>query len=121
TIMKWQSDLLAIPKVAYDSVLQLQQNMYIKKAGVNFGTVIRQELIPSHELVISTIYSGNIPELEVDQETALNYLRRKDINMDTFIHGWAVVTYLSVRIGLVKILPNRINNYYPKDWRILNK
>ncbi|RYY42786.1 MAG: RsmB/NOP family class I SAM-dependent RNA methyltransferase, partial [Chitinophagaceae bacterium] len=39
TIMKWQSDLLAIPKVAYDSVLQLQQNMYIKKAGVNFGTV----------------------------------------------------------------------------------
>jgi NOL1/NOP2/fmu family ribosome biogenesis protein len=35
--------------------------------------------------------------------------------------GWAVVTYRSLPLGWIKLLQNRVNNYYPKEWRILNK
>jgi NOL1/NOP2/fmu family ribosome biogenesis protein len=59
--------------------------------------------------------------VEVDEATALDFLRRKDIIINADARGWATVKYRDVALGLVKILPNRINNYYPREWRILNK
>jgi NOL1/NOP2/fmu family ribosome biogenesis protein len=99
----------------------LQAGLYIKKAGVKMGTIIRNELVPYHELVLSTIASGKINSVVVDEETALDFLRRKDIKINTNARGWATINYGEVSLGLVKILPNRINNYYPREWRILNK
>ena len=32
--------------------------------------------------------------------------------------GWRVVTYQGQRLGWVKLLEKRMNNYYPKSWRI---
>lgn len=120
--LKWQDDILAIPAAVFDAVVQLQQNMYIKKAGINIGNIIRDELIPSHELVVSTVVLKEmLASVEVTEVQALDYLRRKDINIDTPLRGWAVIHYHGIALGLVKILPNRLNNYYPKDWRILNK
>ncbi len=118
---KWQNDMLAIPKANWAKFLKLQQALYIKKAGINMGSMARNELIPSHELVISSHYAGAFGAIVVDELTALDYLRRKDIILDTTIRGWTVLVYNELVLGLVKILPNRINNYYPKEWRILNK
>lgn len=121
SFLKWQNDILAVPSFIFDAVLLLQQHMYIKKAGINMGSIIRNELIPSHELVLSSVVSPVLEKVTVDEATALNYLRRKDILIDTDKRGWAVITYQDIALGLVKILPNRVNNYYPKEWRILNK
>ncbi|MBC7937903.1 MAG: RNA methyltransferase [Rhizobacter sp.] len=119
--LKWQKDMLAIPAAVYDAVLFVQQNLYIKKAGINMGSIIRDQLVPDHEWVLSTIANIVFPFIEVDEATALDFLRRKDIYIDTEKHGWSVITYGNTALGLVKILSNRVNNYYPKDWRILNK
>lgn len=121
SFLKWQEDILAVPASIFEPVVQLQQNMYVRKAGINMGNIIRDELIPSHELIISTASNGKLPVVQVETPVALDYLRRKDIHIDTEIRGWAVISYESIALGLVKILPNRLNNYYPKDWRILNK
>ncbi|MFT3981570.1 MAG: RNA methyltransferase [Ferruginibacter sp.] len=119
--IKWQDEVLAIPAAIYEDLLFLQQNLYIKKAGINMGAIIRDELLPSHELVLSAAYAHTLPELEADEKTALDYLRRNDIRFETNTRGWAVVTFGGTALGLVKLLPNRVNNYYPRDWRILNK
>ncbi|WP_317038818.1 methyltransferase RsmF C-terminal domain-like protein [Sphingobacterium populi] len=34
--------------------------------------------------------------------------------------GWLLVRYQGVNLGWIKALPNRINNYYPKELRISN-
>jgi NOL1/NOP2/fmu family ribosome biogenesis protein len=83
--------------------------------------VIRNELIPHHELAISTVVSNRLPSIDVDLQTALQYLRRQDIKINSDIKGWALIRYHDLPLGWVKMLPNRINNYYPKEWRILNK
>jgi 16S rRNA C967 or C1407 C5-methylase (RsmB/RsmF family)/NOL1/NOP2/fmu family ribosome biogenesis protein len=119
---KWQNEVLAIPSSVFDWVMQLHQKMYIKKAGINMGSIIRNQLIPSHELVVSNVLNNNkFSSLALEDITALDYLRRKDIQPNTDIRGWAIVSYVGLVLGLVKILPNRLNNYYPKEWRILNK
>jgi NOL1/NOP2/fmu family ribosome biogenesis protein len=99
----------------------IQSALYIKKAGVKVGVIIRNELIPAHELALSNIINPLISAIEVDKATALQYLRKQEISVGSNAKGWILITYLQIRLGWVKVLPNRINNYYPKDWRIINK
>ncbi len=119
--IKQQDDVLALPLCLQEELPVLQSALYIKKAGVKLGTVIRNELVPDHELAVSNIRSKHFPLLELDDATALQYLRRQDIRPQTAIKGWALACCRNLPLGWVKILPNRINNYYPAAWRIVNK
>ena len=121
SFLKWQNEVLVFPSSVYEQLLLLQSVLYIKKAGVKMGAIIRNELIPDHELAVSTVLSQKIDAVSVDLFTALQYLRRKDVNIESNLKGWALIKYNNMCLGLVKILPNRVNNYYPKAWRILNK
>jgi NOL1/NOP2/fmu family ribosome biogenesis protein len=38
-----------------------------------------------------------------------------------FDKGWALATYKNTNLGWLKVLQNRINNYYPVEWRILKE
>ena len=119
--IKQNEDIIAMPLHLHNDLAAIQNSLYIKKAGVKMGAVIRDELIPHHELALSTIISKGIPSIEVDLQTALQYLRKQEIKIKYSLKGWALIKYQQLPLGWVKILPNRINNYYPKEWRILNK
>jgi NOL1/NOP2/fmu family ribosome biogenesis protein len=58
------------------------------------------------------------PIIELELESALLFLNRGDLKMATPTQGWALVSYQGRLLGFVKVLPNRVNNYYPKEWRI---
>jgi 16S rRNA C967 or C1407 C5-methylase (RsmB/RsmF family)/NOL1/NOP2/fmu family ribosome biogenesis protein len=119
--IKWQEEVLAFPAALLEEVFFLQSELYLKKLGVKLGTIIRNQLIPHHEWATSTMSSAILPMIELDEQTALQYLRRNEIDLNTEARGWALVSYRNLPLGLVKLLPGRINNYYPKEWRILNK
>ncbi len=119
--IKQNEEAIAIPIHLEDDLNIILSSLYIKKAGVKMGAVIRDELIPHHELAVSTIINPVITSVEIDLETALQYLRKQEIKIDTAIKGWVLIKYQQLPLGWVKILPNRVNNYYPKQWRILNK
>ena len=119
--IKQQEDVIAMPNHLENDLAVIQHSLYIKKAGVKLGSIIRNELIPDHELALSNIANKSLPFVEVDRETALQYLRRQELKIDTLLKGWALLTHQQLPLGWIKLLPNRINNYYPKDWRILNK
>ncbi len=116
-----QDDILALPPQMAAALPLLQQNLYIRKAGIKLGTIIRNELIPHHELAVSSIINKTLPALEVDKPTALQYLRRQEVQLATDIKGWALLQYGTLKLGWIKFLHNRVNNYYPKEWRILNR
>lgn len=92
-----------------------------RKAGVALGSLAGNDLIPAHDLAVSTLLHPNVSRLELDLETALQYLRKLTWTPDAPHKGWTVVTYQHMPLGWIKALPNRINNYYPSHWRILNK
>jgi 16S rRNA C967 or C1407 C5-methylase (RsmB/RsmF family)/NOL1/NOP2/fmu family ribosome biogenesis protein len=121
SFIKLKDEVLAIPAQFADELFALQSALYIKKAGVKLGTIIRDQLVPDHELALSTIIASSIPTVAVDKKTALEYLRKEEIKLDVAEKGWVLLTYQQLPIGWVKILPNRVNNYYPKEWRILHK
>jgi len=121
SFFKWQEEIIAIPATILNEIPFLQSSLYLKKAGVKIGSIIRNELIPDHEFALSRLMSDSVPSVDVDMESALQYLRRQDIAVDTELKGWVLIKFQNMPLGWIKILPNRINNYYPKGWRILNK
>jgi len=94
-------------------------NLYIKKAGIELGVVKGKDLIPSHELAMSHLDLSEIKKNNLSIEQALQYLSKKEVNIDTDSTGWALAFFDNIPLGWIKILPNRINNYYPTEWRIL--
>lgn len=108
-----------LKKCNMDDIAALYPVLYIKKPGIRAGKIMKDELIPSHELALSTIIALNLSGIDADPETALEYLRKKDFSADNASKGWNVVRFMGHNLGWVKILPNRINNYYPSALRIL--
>ena len=104
-----------------DNLQFLQSKLYIKKSGVHAGKIAGKDLIPDHELALSLITNNQIPRINLSISEALSYLRRDEIKISSDIKGWALMCYDNFALGWAKILPNRVNNYYPKELRILKE
>ena len=55
---------------------------------------------------------------EADLKTALTYLKKEDIPAIPVKADWLLVSYKDIALGWCKNLGSRLNNYYPKEWRI---
>lgn len=97
----------------------LSQTLYLRKAGVRLGRLAGRELLPDHELVLSTALRADSPSLHLDRENALKFLKKEAFEYEAETTGWTAVRYDGHALGWAKVLPNRLNNYLPKDWRIL--
>ena len=120
SFMKWKDSVLAFPFAMENEIGLLQQHLYLRQVGVNLGQFTAKELIPEHAFAISGILSNSVNNISFDKEKSLQYLRKADVRLEDYHKkGWALVQYAGLGLGWIKILQNRINNYYPKEWRIL--
>jgi 16S rRNA C967 or C1407 C5-methylase (RsmB/RsmF family)/NOL1/NOP2/fmu family ribosome biogenesis protein len=115
------ANILAIPANFEHTLHQVKNALYLKKAGINLGSLIRTELVPDHELAMSNLAAEHWPVVETDLEIGLQFLRKQAFHLATIPKGWALLSYRKIPLGWIKGLSNRINNYYPKEWRILHK
>ncbi|MFZ2783689.1 MAG: RNA methyltransferase [Sediminibacterium sp.] len=115
---KQQEAIRLFPASYMNALRQLASALYIKKAGIEIGSIKGKDLIPSHELAVSILDKSGLRVVTVDKDQALQYLRRKELRLEAPV-GWCLLQYGGVCLGWVKVLPNRINNYYPAEWRIL--
>lgn len=117
-------DLLHIfPKIYEQDLAALQKVLYLKNAGTEIGRVVGKDLIPSHDLALSNRIHKDISFLNLDLEQMLTYLRKENLSPSVNpeeLRGWLIVRYANMDLGWIKAMPNRINNYYPKEVRIAN-
>lgn len=100
----------------------LQSNLYLKKSGVRLGKIMGKDLVPNHELALSLVKNNQLQKVELDRSQAINYLKRDEFSLDdTGLKGWALMCYQGHAMGWAKLLHNRLNNYFPKELRIVNK
>lgn len=116
---KQHENILAIHAKWKQDVALLQKNVYIRKAGVTVGAIKGKDLIPDHELAVSLLMNENVQRINVGYDEAIRYLKKKEMEMKNISKGWFVVDYCNVHLGWIKVLHNRVNNYYPTNWRIL--
>jgi 16S rRNA C967 or C1407 C5-methylase (RsmB/RsmF family)/NOL1/NOP2/fmu family ribosome biogenesis protein len=107
-LKKWEEEVATISKA-----------LYVRKSGVAIGTVKGKDLIPHHELALSHLLPADFASLNLEKDDALKYLKRQDLHLDSAKKGWTIIRFGDIGLGWVKVLPNRVNNYYPTNWRIL--
>jgi len=113
-----EEDIFAFP-AALQRELGLYDKMRVLKKGTSLGRLIRQNFIPSHEMVMDGLASETMPRVALNIEQALDFMQRKNLDIKPEnTKGWFVYSYEGVDIGLAKNLGDRINNHYPADWRI---
>lgn len=121
---KWileQGDFrIAISSIHKSHLEFLHSQIKLVKKGILVGKMIRNELIPDHELAMSPecIYNNRI---ELTLKQAIDFLKKNEFVTEVHQKGWYLVTYKGHPLGWIKHLGKRINNYYPSNYRILSK
>jgi NOL1/NOP2/fmu family ribosome biogenesis protein len=87
--------------------------------GVEVGCLKGQDLVPAPELALSLAVSNALPAVALDRTNALLFLKKETISVPHAPQGWTLVRHQELNLGWVKVLKDRVNNYYPKNWRIL--
>lgn len=72
---------------------------------------------PSHRLAMS-LKKDEVKHIEVDESTALKYLRGMTFDCPANEKGWRVVTYLGYPLGWCKAVNGVAKNHLPKGLRI---
>ncbi|AMQ55355.1 methyltransferase RsmF C-terminal domain-like protein [Algoriphagus sanaruensis] len=97
---------------------KISQALSLRYFGVELGKKQKNEWIPSHEWALSLLPKNGFAHVELNKDQALEYLRKNDQSFDDLPKGWVLFTHQNLPLGWAKNLGNRLNNYYPKDWRI---
>lgn len=118
-LVKIGSTVYAIPQNLVNDVNVLSNHLHVIYSGTMLGELVRDKLLPAHSLAMSDLVSPTIEKIELNYEQAIRYLQKKELKEVDAGKGWKLVTYKNYPLGWINALPNRINNYYPKELRIL--
>jgi len=112
----------AVPSILFSDYLQVKNaGLKILSAGVTMGEIKGGDLIPAHDLAMSSALSETaFPQWIVNKETAWNYLRKNVFrNIPTELpEAYVLIVYKGHPLGFIKNIGTRFNNLYPQIWQI---
>jgi 16S rRNA C967 or C1407 C5-methylase (RsmB/RsmF family)/NOL1/NOP2/fmu family ribosome biogenesis protein len=120
-LIKGNNSFFALSSSLVNEYSILNSVLNIRYKGTGIGQIMKDRLVPEHSFALSTIISDDIAFNELSYEDAIKYLQRQDVNFNTSGKGWQLVRFNGYNLGWINVLPNRINNYYPKELRILKQ
>ena len=97
-----------------------EKGLKVMTHGINPPTQKGKKTIPDISLALSINQKENdYPHIDVDRQTAINYLRREAISLTADTpRGIVTITYEGLGLGFANNIGNRANNLYPQEWRI---
>ena len=111
--------LTAFPESKIQVLNALSEQLRIISFGLPVAQFKKNDLLPEHTFALSVDRNPDIFEtIELDLRDALLFQKKEEIRISSTAKGWLLVQYQGVPLGFVKNLGNRVNNYFPKEWRI---
>lgn len=119
--LRFRNSIIALPEKQVQHFMQLSTHLSIVYAGVTIGEIFKEKLVPDHALAQSLLLSENVKTVDLSYADAIKYLQRQEVLCTPQSIGWQVVRYKEKPLGWINALKNRVNNYYPKEIRILKQ
>lgn len=94
-----------------------QTGVQTLRAGVRLGEFVNGRISPSHSLAMC-LKKGEAGFIEIDEETALKYLRGQTFNCDQNLKGWFIAAINGFPLGWCKATGGVAKNHLPKGLRI---
>ena len=105
----------------YKAVQALSEGLTAIYSGVAMGQIFKGKLKPDWALSQFVGLDNNSVAAEsLDEERALDYLRKRDIAVGGMTEGINLVTHNGRALGFAKRVGNRCNNLYPNSLKIMN-
>ena len=120
-IYRWKENYFLLSNEQLKMMNELSDRVKIIYAGVELASKKHNEFIPSPALALYE--QINIPafnNLNLSKELALSFLRKDSLQIQSEDKGWMLTLFNNHPLGWVKSLGNRMNNYFPMEWRIKN-
>lgn len=118
-LFRHEQTVYAWPELLADEMAFLLQHMRVLYSGIRVGELIRDKLVPDHALAMHNRRQPQWPGESLTLEMAVRYLQRKEFIAQGSNKGWVLAEYQGNSLGWMNILTGRINNYYPRELRIL--
>jgi 16S rRNA C967 or C1407 C5-methylase (RsmB/RsmF family)/NOL1/NOP2/fmu family ribosome biogenesis protein len=97
----------------------LAEQLRVISFGLQVAQFKKNDVLPEHTFALSVDRNPDIFEIvELDLRDALLFQKKDEIRISSSTKGWLLVQYQGVPLGFVKNLGTRVNNYFPKEWRI---
>lgn len=101
-----------------DAIHYLMEHLQVRYAGVEAGMVLHDVFMPEQGLATSYKIRPKFIMHNLSAEQAIHFLKKEEMDPRLFPKGLCYVGYNDFGLGWIKSLGNRVNNYYPKEWRI---
>ena len=119
SFVKHEDLIIAIPKNWEQEVLEVNSKLSIIHECLPVGFTKGKRIVPHEALAQSVLLDhSKVLRFDMNKETALHYLNKTGFDFSAMSSGWNLVTYEGLGLGWANKIGNRINNYYPKNWRI---
>jgi NOL1/NOP2/fmu family ribosome biogenesis protein len=115
---KGNGTIVAVPKAIAQTHANIDQSLRRVSFGVELGEFKGRDFIPSHDLAHSTLIYNDLQNVDLTKEEALLFLKKELHQVESNCKGWTLARYEGLNLGWMKVLPNRINNYLPVNFRI---
>ena len=105
----------------FKAVQSLSEGLTVIYSGVAMGQIFKGKLKPDWALSqFVGLERKAVAVAEVDEASALDYLRKRDISVGEMVEGMNLVTHKGRALGFAKRVGARSNNLYPNSLKILN-
>ena len=105
----------------YKAAQALSEGLTAIYSGVAMGQIFKGKLKPDWALSQYVGLNRDVVAIEeLDDERALDYLRKRDIAVGDMVEGINMVTHHGRALGFVKRVGARCNNLYPNSLKIMN-
>lgn len=119
--VKHLNTVYAWPVNLFNDCAWILQQLKVIYSGIMIGELMRDKLVPSHALAMTNKVATSIPRISLDSSRAIQFLQRKELDWSVQDKGWHLVEYEGKILGWANVLSHRVNNYYPKELRILKE
>ena len=121
-IMEYNGSLWALKESAVSVIGTLARSTRILCAGTEVAIPGKRGYDPAHAVAMSPLLRrGYFPELELDRKLALRYLARRTDGMlipPGFPAGPVLASFDGLPLGWLRNVGSRLNNLYPKNWKL---
>jgi NOL1/NOP2/fmu family ribosome biogenesis protein/23S rRNA U2552 (ribose-2'-O)-methylase RlmE/FtsJ len=110
--------IVGVPKTIAQAHAAIDNALRRVSFGIELGEFKGNDFIPSHDLALSHLIADNLQAVDLDKHEALLFLKKELQSVESDLKGWTLARYEGLNLGWMKVLPNRINNYLPVNFRI---
>lgn len=118
-VFKFQNDYKLVNGALFNFLNSYGNQLYFKKTGTTLGELKHNDFLPHHELALSIYNSDTVSRINLSKEQAISFLKKENLLVESS-KGIHLLCYKNQGLGWAKLLDKRMNNYLPKEFRILS-